>query len=178
MNNTNNILLVSIVLMSVYGTALLAAPASANYRLPWAVLDGGGHMAVSTNYRLAATFQSDASTANSTGYILVSGFLSPPDTDADSVRDFLDNCTQLANPDQRDTDGDHYGNRCDADLNNNGLVNTLDFGLFKQAFGSVANDIPSELDADFNGDGRVNTLDFGLFKQMFGTTPGPSGLMP
>ena len=90
------------------------------------------------------------------------------------MRDFLDNCTQLANPDQRDTDGDHYGNRCDADLNGNGLVNTLDFGLFKQAFGATG----TGLDADFNGDNRVNTLDFGIFKQLFGKPPGPSGLVP
>ena len=99
-----------------------------------------------------------------------------PDTDVETALDGFDHCLLTANTDQRDTDGDLYGNRCDADLNNNGLVNTLDFGLFKQAFGCVATQTPSELNTKFNGDGRVNTLDFGLFEQMFGKPPGPSGL--
>ena len=168
-----NRVLLTMTLLALWSTVVLAAPASPNYRLPWAVLDGGGGVAVSTSYRVAATFQSDASAASSSpSYLLASGFFSPPDTDADLVRDFLDNCMQLANPDQLDTDGDHYGNRCDADLNNSGLVNTVDFGIFKQAFGS------SNADADFNGDGHVNTVDFGIFKQLFGKPPGPSGLVP
>jgi hypothetical protein len=96
------------------------------------------------------------------------------DTDGDGVGDDVDNCTLVANANQRDTNNDGYGNRCDADLNDDGLTNTLDFGLFKQAFGSTGPGIH----ADFNGDERVNTLDFGLFKQMFGKPPGPSGLVP
>ena len=70
--------------------------------------------------------------------------------------------------------GLEYPNLPFADLNNDGLTNTLDFGLFKQAFGSSG----QNLDADFDGNGVVNTLDFGLFKQMFGKPPGPSGLVP
>ena len=29
----------------------------------------------------------------------------------------------MANPDQRDTNGDGFGNACDADLNNDNIVN-------------------------------------------------------
>ena len=86
-----------------------------------------------------------------------------PDQDKDGIADVDDNCPAIANADQRDTDGDHFGNRCDADLNQDGRVNTIDFGIFKQAFGKTTNP-----NADFNGDGRVNTVDFGIFKQLFG----------
>ena len=45
------------------------------------------------------------------------------DTDGDGVLDLDDNCVVVANPAQRDTDGDGLGNFCDADLNNDGIVN-------------------------------------------------------
>jgi hypothetical protein len=95
------------------------------------------------------------------------------DSDTDGTFDGADNCSDLKNEDQRDTNHDGFGNLCDADLNNDGVTNTLDFGLLKLAFG----DRGADLDADFNGDGIVNTLDFGLFKRMFGKPPGPSGLV-
>jgi hypothetical protein len=98
------------------------------------------------------------------------------DSDGDGVPDYLDNCVAVPNPDQLDSDGDGYGNACDADLNNDGIVNSLDLGLFKKAFGTADADPDLKAAADFNGDGRVNSLDLGLFKKMFGKPPGPSGL--
>lgn len=92
------------------------------------------------------------------------------DTDGDGIPDHLDNCSLIPNPDQRDTDGDGYGNVCDADLNNDGIVNQLDSGLFRAAFGS------NDANADFNGDGIVNQLDAGIFRSQFGRAPGPSGI--
>ena len=92
------------------------------------------------------------------------------DTDLDGVTDDLDNCTETANADQRDTDGDGYGNMCDGDLNNDGVVDAADADLLKQVF------ITDDSDADFNGDGIVNSLDFGLFKKMYGKPPGPSAI--
>ena len=103
------------------------------------------------------------------------------DTDSDGVFDNLDNCMLVANgpliPDaggnsQLDTDGDGFGNICDADLNGNLLVNLSDFSLFRSAFGTT------DPNADFNGDGRVNLSDFSIFRSMFGSAPGPSGLNP
>jgi hypothetical protein len=94
------------------------------------------------------------------------------DSDGDGICNEDDNCTLLPNPDQRDTDGDNFGNRCDADLDNSGLVNSLDLGLFKARF------FTTDPDADFNGDGIVNSLDVGIFKQLFMQAPGPSGLVP
>jgi hypothetical protein len=105
-------------------------------------------------------------------YVMARMSWAPPDTDGDGAVDTLDNCTLTANADQRDTNGDGYGNRCDGDLNNDGMVNNLDLGLFKQRYGGT------DPDADFNGDGAVNNLDLGLFKQMYGKPPGPSGIVP
>ena len=91
-----------------------------------------------------------------------------PDTDGDGVTDDIDNCTLVANADQRDTDGDGFGNICDADLNNDGIVNPVDLGLFKLVFFSA------DPDADFNGDGTVNPVDLGIFKASFFSPPGPA----
>ena len=84
------------------------------------------------------------------------------DTDNDGIPDTADNCINVANASQLDTDRDGQGNHCDADLNNDGVVNALDLGLFKLAFFTFGN-----LAADFNGDQIVNSLDLGLFKEMF-----------
>jgi len=94
------------------------------------------------------------------------------DSDEDGIDDFTDNCAATSNKDQRDTDGDGYGNDCDGDLNNDGIVNTRDLGIFKTEFGSSG----TGLDADLNGDGVVNTRDLGVFKTLFGKPPGPSAV--
>ncbi len=118
------------------------------------------------------------------------------DTDvggSDGIGDACDNCTLVANGtllpvgksaiSQRDTDGDGYGNMCDADLNNDpaAVVNIPDLGLFKTVFGQTApGAAPFTLNdhADFNGDGVVNIPDLGIFKGLFGKTAGPSAFAP
>ncbi|MEM7083137.1 MAG: S8 family serine peptidase [Pseudomonadota bacterium] len=94
------------------------------------------------------------------------------DTDGDGVFDSADNCTLVSNASQLDTNGDGFGNACDPDLNNDGIINFLDISLFSQAFG------PGTGDADFNGDGNVNFLDYSIVPGYFGQPPGPSGLNP
>ena len=105
------------------------------------------------------------------------------DTDADGVADAIDNCTLVSNANQLDTNGDGYGNICDADLNNSGTVTTADFGLLRsvlgQAWTRVSNGPPPNTTvsaADMNGSGTVTTADFGLLRARLGTAPGPSGL--
>jgi probable HAF family extracellular repeat protein len=99
--------------------------------------------------------------------------LSPTaDTDNDGVPDDSDNCILHANPDQRDTNGDNYGNRCDADLNQSNTVNAADLATFKSRFGTT------NADADLDGNGNVNAADLAIFKALFGKAPGPSGLVP
>jgi len=92
------------------------------------------------------------------------------DLDEDGIDDAIDNCLGVKNPDQRDSDGDGIGNPCDADLNNDVRVNSLDLGLFKKAFNTT------NATADLNGDGVVNSLDLGIFKRLFGKPPGPTAV--
>ena len=94
------------------------------------------------------------------------------DEDQDGIRDDLDNCLGTANPDQRDTAGDGYGNACDADLDNDGRVSFADLAAFRSHFGT------EDPDADLNGDGAVNFGDLASFRSLFGRPPGPSALAP
>lgn len=94
------------------------------------------------------------------------------DDDIDGVSNSADNCTQVPNADQRDTDGDGYGNVCDPDLNNDGGVNFADLALMKSLF------YTANPDADLNGDGGVNFGDLAILKSMFFGPPGPSGVAP
>jgi hypothetical protein len=94
------------------------------------------------------------------------------DGDGDGVADDADNCTLVANADQRDTDNDGFGNACDADLNNDGAVNFVDLGLMKSVF------FTNNANADLNGDGAVNFVDLGLLRARFFAAPGPSGVAP
>lgn len=107
---------------------------------------------------------------------------SAPDADADGVPDSQDNCVNEPNgpllPDlglhiQRDTNGDGFGNVCDPDLNNDGVVNNLDAGLLRLDFLKTGN-----LNSDFNGDHVVNSLDAGILSRFLLSVPGPSGLAP
>jgi hypothetical protein len=93
-------------------------------------------------------------------------------SDGDPVPDALDNCVGVANADQYDTDGDGYGNRCDADLDNNGLVNFVDLGRFRAAFGTT------HPHADLDANGFVNIADLAIFRSLLGRAPGPSALLP
>jgi arylsulfate sulfotransferase len=113
--------------------------------------------------------------------------LYPLDTDEDGIADFQDNCVLHANgpliPDQGgnhqlDTDRDGFGNLCDADLNNDGLTNSLDLGLFRQAFYTNSTQSDYDPDADLNGDGAVNSLDLGIVRALFNQPPGPSASIP
>ncbi|MEO0476386.1 MAG: FG-GAP-like repeat-containing protein [Planctomycetota bacterium] len=92
------------------------------------------------------------------------------DCDADGVNNFADNCLLARNPDQRDSNGDGLGNRCDADLNDDCEVTLVDLALVRAALQS-----PDE-DADFNGDGIVNARDLRVARDALFAPPGPSGV--
>jgi hypothetical protein len=98
------------------------------------------------------------------------------DVDGDGVPDEIDNCINVANADQLDSDGDGYGNACDADLNNSGTVTAADLALFRSVLGQSASASPLATAADFNGSGLVTAADFAILRSALGKNPGPSGL--
>jgi len=96
----------------------------------------------------------------------------PADRDGDGVPDAADNCLEVPNPAQDDSDGDLCGNRCDADYNQDALVSILDFGTFRLCFMGdvqpICDHAPEFLD------GLISILDFGVFRQQFlAGVPGP-----
>jgi len=93
------------------------------------------------------------------------------DTDGDGVVDLLDNCRLVGNW-QTDTDGDGYGNRCDGDLNNDGVTNGADFSAWKGHY--IKKD---SLVCDHTEDGVCDGRDFFLFaRELFNNPPGPNGM--
>jgi hypothetical protein len=99
------------------------------------------------------------------------------DQDQDGVPDPSDDCLLKANPDQRDTDLDGYGNLCDGDFDGDGAVGGSDFSLFKLAYLKAQGDPGYQADIDLDGDGAVDGADFSRFKAMYLGAPGPSGLV-
>lgn len=118
----------------------------------------------------ARTFFSDA---GALGTVSGSGGLDCPDSDNDGVADAVDNCTLVANANQRDTNGDGFGNACDPDLDNNGIVNFTDVSMWAPFFNTMTTG-----DADFNGDGLANFGDYAIYPNYFLQPPGPSGVAP
>jgi hypothetical protein len=95
--------------------------------------------------------------------------LSTGDADLDGVLDEVDNCVTKANADQRDTDGDGYGNVCDPDFNQNGVVDSTDLSLMKSVLRSSTSP-----DQDLNGNGVVDSTDYSIVKSSLRKSPGPS----
>ena len=98
------------------------------------------------------------------------------DFDGDGVEDALDNCLRTPNPDQIDSDHDGYGNRCDADYDNDGIVSTSDWVRLAKAFGARVGSPSYSAALDANGDGVIGGPDFTRLRRSMGKPPGPSGL--
>ena len=93
------------------------------------------------------------------------------DLDLDGIGDRLDNCSEVSNPEQDDTDLDDCGNLCDSDYDQSGATGFGDFGFFKSCFGEnnpLCNHTEPVTDT-------VGFGDLGFFLSSFGTVPGPSG---
>ena len=165
--------------LTALGPVQAETSGSENHTLRWDSLDAGGGQSLSANYTLTDTLPpTEVGTSTSSSYSLAAGFLAPPDTDADQVRDFLDNCTLDPNAGQLDTNGDGYGNRCDPDLDNDGTINFADLALLKLAFFTSPGSLNWNPDADLTEDEQVNFSDLSQMKFFFFEAPGPSGLAP
>ncbi|MDH5275306.1 MAG: thrombospondin type 3 repeat-containing protein [Gammaproteobacteria bacterium] len=99
------------------------------------------------------------------------------DTDGDGMPDVNDNCRTLPNANQVDSNADGFGNRCDADLNNNGSTNAFDTPLYRAQLGQPS--VPPLYNiADFNTNGSVNAFDTPIYRSLLGSPPGPGKAAP
>ena len=100
--------------------------------------------------------------------------LAPVDSDGDGVFDSTDNCTDVPNADQIDTNGDGIGNRCDADVNNDCVINFVDIVAFTPNFGAIDGDANYDANLDIDSSGALNFIDYIAYTSGFGGVPGPS----
>jgi hypothetical protein len=100
----------------------------------------------------------------------------PLDRDGDGILDAGDNCLAVANPSQRDTNRDGYGNACDPDYDDDGVVDLSDLSVFRIGFGRRLGDPGYDPNLDLDGNGAVGISDFSRLRGYFGGASGPSGL--
>ena len=93
--------------------------------------------------------------------------------------DIADNCLLVPNPSQLNSDipPDAYGNACDADIDNDGVVDGFDFAAyFLPCFiKGIVQSFPECATSDFDGDDFVTGVDFTevFLPQFVVGTPGP-----
>ena len=149
-----------------------ATSSSANYSIFWSSMSTGQQSSSASYSLMSVPGQVASGQSSSASYTHVAGFLATPDNDNDGVKNFMDNCIEVANTNQRDTNGDGYGNLCDGDFDGNLFTNTSDLFYLK------ANYLTANPDADLDGSGSVNALDLFIFKTLYLKPPGPSGIAP
>ncbi len=103
------------------------------------------------------------------------------DRDRDGVWDMTDNCLEVPNPDQRDTNADGFGNLCDADVDGDGLVTTSwgeIYPLSKRGdvewIAMSSQNGPYDPNFDPDGDGDVDGDDLSIAHMNLFRPPGPS----
>ncbi len=104
------------------------------------------------------------------------------DRDRDGVPDEDDNCTEVPNPEQRDTNADGFGNLCDPDVNGDGLVTTSWGEIYPltrrgdvEWIAMSSRNGPYDPNFDLDGDGDVDGDDITIAHMTLFMPPGPSG---
>lgn len=82
----------------------------------------------------------------------------------------------MSNPDQRDTNQDGFGNLCDGDFNQDGIVGLGDYLVLSSQYGNRESDPGFDADVDLDGDGIIGGLEFARISGLFSQPVGPSGL--
>ena len=90
-----------------------------------------------------------------------------PDSDGDGINDLDDNCLDVPNPEQFDTNGDDIGDAC-CDISGDGAVQISDFNLWVQQLGPCG---AESCAADCDGDGQIQISDFTLWTQRLNKVP-------
>jgi hypothetical protein len=98
------------------------------------------------------------------------------DSDGDGWLDGVDDCRDVANASQLDSDRDGFGNACDGDFDGDGFVGSDDLQRQERAFGKRRGEAGYDEATDLNADGVVGLPDRNALVRMLGGPPGPSGL--
>ena len=119
-----------------------------------------------------------------------------PDSDDDGVPDTADNCQMVKNARQQDTDRDGFGDACDPDFNQDGIVGADEVDLVSSCLGvdltgqpvSTEHTLPSATPvqetlarafecrfADLDSDSVIEQQDIALAQDLVTLRPGPSG---
>jgi uncharacterized repeat protein (TIGR03806 family) len=96
------------------------------------------------------------------------------DGDGDGTPDSADNCVVVANPDQRDSNRDGIGDRCDGDFNGDRKVDNVDLRIMGAALDTAQGNGGFRRDRDLDGDFDIDLNDYRLLKRLYGKPPGPS----
>jgi len=105
---------------------------------------------------------------------------SAQDQDADSILDADDNCVLVPNRNQIDSDNpqDGFGNACDADLTNDGVMGGDDFSIHRGCALLGALQQPFDSRCDTNANGIFDNIDRVRFRRSWRReAPGPSGIV-
>jgi hypothetical protein len=78
----------------------------------------------------------------------------PVDTDLDEIADIYDNCPNISNDDQADSDGDYIGDLCDSDIDGDGIPNSTEVDANLDPYDA------SDRNGDIDNDGLPNWYEY------------------